>query len=447
MLTLKNNRLIGRSLGGIVTSFIHKDVDGSFKLYMYTGLHDKEPNGSDTLRAINSYSKAMLLISREEYEKRELVNEYRYEYMDKKSRRQSRLSKTINPRIPLSRTCIRGRNEKEYVHLNFKGFIESGSYVKDGNLVRFKYHYRKNAKFEDELLRAEFVLPHMTCNVSWCAPPARHPAKMERWIPNSRVNEATFVDGSDVYESSWVYDHKFHPTIITTLNGNKVDTPPMIRFDWLDVLKKPTNCNFMVDNPLFQFRSTQTNVIERILGRNRKRSLVSTSRSRSQLWRAWKSGFELDGVIVRWLDEEILRDEDLLKPYWRRRDRGALVSAEDYLTLHADAIMASSDLSNDISSWTSLAIKMGDLLSFGQGGDAVMFTRTKTLQPDTEDTLHVFAVDTGTWPNEGGGVSACRRDMVNNLRTIKWHMVVESANDFGLVSDRVMVVSRVLWQC
>lgn len=29
-------------------------------------------------------------------------------------------------------------------------------------------------------------------------------------------------------------------------------------------------------------------------------------------------------------------------------------------------------------------------------------------------------------------VSACRRDLINNLRTVKWHMVVESANDFGL---------------
>ena len=33
---------------------------------------------------------------------------------------------------------------------------------------------------------------------------------------------------------------------------------------------------------------------------------------------------------------------------------------------------------------------------------------------------------------EPGGVSACRRDMVNDLKTIKWHIVAESANDYGV---------------
>ena len=108
------------------------------------------------------------------------------------------------------------------------------------------------------------------------------------------------------------------------------------------------------------------------------------------------------------------------------------MAAEDFLALHADSIMASTDLSSDIAAWTPLAIRLSDMFSFGQGGDAVVYTRTKTLQPDTEDTMHVVAVDTGTWPNEGGGVSACRRDMINNLRTVRWNMVVESANDFGL---------------
>ncbi|KAK5011658.1 hypothetical protein LTR28_009892 [Elasticomyces elasticus] len=127
----------------------------------------------------------------------------------------------------------------------------------------------------------------------------------------------------------------------------------------------------------------------------------------------------------------------MLKPYWRKRDIGNLLGAEDYLALHADAVMASSELSNDISPWTPLAIKMSDLFSFGRGGDAVVFTRTKTLQADTDDSMHVIAVDTGTWPNEGGGVSACRRDMINNLRTIKWHMIAESANDFGLPKHQI----------
>ena len=38
---------------------------------------------------------------------------------------------------------------------------------------------------------------------------------------------------------------------------------------------------------------------------------------------------------------------------------------------------------------------------------------------------------------KGGGVSACRRDMVNNLGSIKWHMVAESANDFGVPKHQI----------
>jgi hypothetical protein len=38
---------------------------------------------------------------------------------------------------------------------------------------------------------------------------------------------------------------------------------------------------------------------------------------------------------------------------------------------------------------------------------------------------------------QGGGVSACRGDVINNLRTIKWHMVSESANDFGIPKRQI----------
>lgn len=437
MYALKKNRLIIRSLDETSTCFFHvRHETKEFKLFKYSKLLDKEPDGTVNLQGISHFSKDMLLMSREEYGKEGLVNNFVYEYANKTSG--GVLRKNRNPRIPLSRTCISGTDEFETVHYNRKGFIESGSYVfKDTtSLVRFKFHYRKNAKFDDELLRAEYIFPHVTCNINWCAPPTRHAGKMERWIPNSRVTEATFVRGEDVYESTWFYDHQHHPTITTQLNGDRVDTPDMILDDWLKVLKKPINFNFAMDNPLLEFPSLKTNFFSRLLRLNKRRSPISTSRARSQLWRAWKNDKYFDGVLTRWLDERLMREEPLLKPYWQRRDRGALSKAGSYLIMHTDAIMASSELSNDISSWTPLAIKLGDLHGFGQGGDALMFTRRQHLQLDTNDSLHVMAVDTGTWPNEGGGVSACRRDVINNLRSIKWHMLAESANDFGLVSTR-----------
>ncbi|KAF2430083.1 hypothetical protein EJ08DRAFT_697629 [Tothia fuscella] len=432
LITLKHDRLTIQSFEDNVTAFIRKGGHGTFKLFYYSGLHHKEPQDGEVI-AVSSYSKQLRLTAREEFKNGIATNEYIYEYSSgKKKSSKTRLSKSESSRIPLSRVCVRGKNQSAVVQYNHKGFIESGSYVRHGNLIRFKYHYRKNAKYDDELLRAEFVLPHLSCNVSWAAPPIRHPEKPERWIPHSRVQEATFVQGSDVYECIWVYNHQYHPVIQTSLNGHPVDTPEMIRHDWLGLLKKPSGCTFLKDNPLLSFGSIQSTYITRLFRLNSTLLPASTSQKRSQLWKVWKKNSDIDGVVIRWLDERLLREDDLLKPYWWKRDRGALTKAEDYLALHADTIMASSELSNDISAWTPLAIRLSDLFSFGQGGDAVVYTRTKTLQPDTDDTLHVIAVDTGTWPNEGGGVSACRRDLINNLRTIRWNMVVESANDFGL---------------
>ncbi|OCL10264.1 glycosyltransferase family 4 protein [Glonium stellatum] len=430
IIKLKKGRLLIQNYDQTSTAFMRAADKKGFRLYFYTGVLKEEPASGHS--RISTFGKDMRLYSRQEYLNGEVVNEFIYDYADRKMRRLSKVSRWGNSNIPLARTCVRGKDEGSVYRYNWKGHIESGSYMLHGNLVRFKYHYRKNARYDDELLRAEFVLPHITCNVSWCAPPIRHAEKVERWIPNTRVHEATFVQGADVYECSWLYDHKFHPTITTKLNGQLVDTPEMIRHDWLGVLKKPTHCTFADENPLIEFRSANSTFFGRLFGRDTKRQPISTARARSQLWKAWKKRVDLDGVVIRWVDEQLLRGDSLLRPYWRRRDRGSLVKAEDYLALHADAVMASSDLSSDISAWTPLAIRMSDLFSFGQGGDAVIYTRTKTLQPDTDKSLHVIAVDTGTWPNEGGGVSACRRDLINNLRTIKWHMVVESANDFGL---------------
>jgi hypothetical protein len=430
LVSQKKNRLIIRSYGDTETAFVHPTEAGGFKLVFYANVLKEEPKWGHT--RISEYSKDMCVVCRKEYKDGNVTNEFIYDYPALRQSRLGKITKYQNSKLPLSRQCIGGSDEGAKVQYNYKGHIESGSYLQHGNLVRFKYHYRKNAKYDDELLRAEFVLPHMSVNVSWCAPPVRHAEKMERWIPTPRVHEATFVQGADVFECSWLYDHKFHPVITTKLNGDPVDTPDMIRHDWLGVLKKPTRCNFMDENPLLDFKAPTSSFVSRMFNTNVKRQEISTSRARSQLWKAWKKRLDIDGVVVRFVDEELIRKEALLRPYWRRRDRGSLLKAEDYLALHADAIMASSDLTSDISAWTPLAIRLSDLFSFGQGGDAVIFTRTKTLQRDTDENLHVIAVDTGTWPNEGGGVSACRRDLINNLRTIKWHMVVESANDFGL---------------
>jgi hypothetical protein len=188
---------------------------------------------------------------------------------------------------------------------------------------------------------------------------------------------------------------------VTTLNGELVDPPPLILFDHLDVLKKPQKISFLDDNPLYSYTSFNPSPLLRWLGFYKRSYPMSTSQARSLLWKTWKDSSDHDGVIVRWLDERLLRRDAVLGPYWRMRDFGRLASAETYLEQNADAVFASVDLDNSISSWTPLAIKLNDLSTFGPGGDACALTRSNfTSQEEDSSGLHVIAVDTGTWPNE-----------------------------------------------
>jgi hypothetical protein len=188
----------------------------------------------------------------------------------------------------------------------------------------------------------------------------------------------------------------------------------------------------MADDPLLPFRHTGSNFLVRAFQRRTKWSSISTSTARNHLWKTWKSSKDVDAVTARWLDELALRSDKILQPYWRRRDFGLLSSAKAYLHSYADPILAKTDLDPDVSAWSLICYKYGDLDSCGQGGDAGIRTRSQATQvQDSSKTLHVLAMDTGTWPNEGGGVSACRRDMVNDLSTIKWHVIAENANDYG----------------
>lgn len=422
---VEKHRITIESLGGPSTCFLSTQTDGSFRLVQYTGRHDKEPGDSKKLMAINTYGDKLILRKREEYGGGKLVNSFTYEYPQN--------DKKLRSKLPLQRECVEGELNGQIVQYDHRGYITTGSAFRGVNPVQFTYWYRKSAKFEDELLRGEYVFPHITVRVLWSVPPRNHPERLDEWIPFSNITEATFIQGNDIYHATWIYEHKFHPDIATTLNGKAVPTPPMIREDWFHILQKPEKCGFLSDNPLLSFSSVKSNFFSRLLGLNVKRYPIPTSHARTQLWKTWKDGKELDAITARWIDEGLLRSDGILDTYWRNRDLGMLDNAKTYLDAQADTIMARVDVDPQISSWTHIAFKISDLYSFGQGGDSRINTRTLSSQlRDSDDELHILAMDTSTWPNEPGGVSACRRDMVNDLKTIKWHIVAESANDYGV---------------
>ncbi|PIA89522.1 hypothetical protein CB0940_07528 [Cercospora beticola] len=423
--TMTREKVTIESFDGTQTGFLHTKGNGVTTFSLYNGKHEVKPADTAQLISTSTYiSKCLQLKARKEYANGEVSNSYRYLYDN---------SKDDFAKLPISRICDGGDKEGELMHYDDRGYVTSGSYTKDDNLTHFKYHYRRNAKYDDELIRAEYTMAHMTMNISWCYPPPEKKDDLMLWIPSPKVVECNYTLGSDVYRCWWNYDHRSHPTIHTTMNGQTVMTPEKIRFDHYHILAKPRKNSFLVDNPLISFRNQRSNVLTRLFKFHEKWYPISTGAARNILWKTWKGTKDLDAVSIRWLDEMALRRDRVLTAYWLRRDLGLLHSARAYFQSNADSILARTDLDPEVSSWSSIAFKYGDLDSFGQGGDARINTRDQSTQiRDTHDTLNVLAMDTGTWPNEGGGVSACRRDMVNDLSTIRWHVVAENANDFGV---------------
>jgi glycosyltransferase involved in cell wall biosynthesis len=421
--TLQKKKLIITGLDGVSTCFWAETSDGKIELSHYSGQHEQAPEETKSLMAVNVYSKDLILEERTEYQAYGVSNKFTYEYPQSSKRRSAKL--------PIQRRCTAGVLYGQIAQYDERGYIMSGSTVIEKNAVNFTYWYRTSAKFEDELLRGEFVFAHITIRVFWSMPSRNHADDLDTWLPFSKVTEAVFIQGSDIYHATWAYDHKYHPEVTTTLNGLPVATPPMIAEDWFHVLSKPERSSFSCDNPLLHFRSLNTNIFLRTLGLNTKHFPTPTSQARSALWKMWKKGNGLDAITARWLDEDALRTDSSLKPYWWTRDFGMLNSAKAYLNEQCDTVMARVDISTDISSWTHLAFKMSDLYAFGTGGDSRLNTRTVDTQlRDSSEEMHVLAMDNSTWPNEPGGVSACRNDMITNLKSIRWHMLAESGNDY-----------------
>lgn len=177
--TIKKKRIVIRNIDGTSTGFIHPVDTETFRMLQYRGNHKSEPKTNANLIAINMYSNRLTLLRRVEMDKGNTINDYVYEYRLQDPKAPKRISKSDMLKAPISRTGVAGRNNLQDISYNSKGQIVSGSYIKDGNLIRFQYHYQKSA---GALLRAEFVLPHLSCTVAWCAPPRRKAEKLDSWV-------------------------------------------------------------------------------------------------------------------------------------------------------------------------------------------------------------------------------------------------------------------------
>lgn len=102
----------------------------------------------------------------------------------------------------------------------------------------------------------------------------------------------------------------------------------------------------------------------------------------------------MDAPTACWLDELILREEPLLREYWRARDCGNLHNVKLALDRHVDQIVSAIDIQTDISEVCPLAIKSSDLYAMGLGKDATQVTiRPEDCFSDAEDRVSVIFND------------------------------------------------------
>ncbi|KAH6670982.1 glycosyl transferase [Plectosphaerella plurivora] len=335
------------------------------------------------------------------------------------------------------------------------GRIVRGSLSLDGTNFAFQYYYKSTPKGNSDVLRADFVLAGTeNCMLVFWGKPVD--PEDYTWVPSKNVSLIVKKIDGKTYTTEYDYQHRRDPVITTFLeegDGRRtaLTHPPALSAHEALLLAPPKNHSFDLDDLLIYHRPLQVrqmvrhskgapgflsnlNPLNWIASYNRRTYRpVPTWRIRTELWSKWLKTNELDAITACWVDELILREEPILRPYWRHRDAGRLEAAERYLNEHINQIVSSIDIETDVSEVSLLAIKTADLYVMGLGKDACpVTTRPQDCYNDTKDRISVIFNDIGCWPMAPGGVSNCRRDLVNGHSTIRNHVLAECANDYGI---------------
>lgn len=434
-----------------VTGFGSSDDSGNFTLEIYDGSMAQRP--SDELPTATATYSHFQLRSRQDSTPKGLAFST-FNYND------------IRDRCPISKDMIAPERTMScrYDDLGriVNGVIVIGTHRR--NEYHFKYHYASHPYFDKDLVRADYWQihsPQTLLSVSWGIT-INDSKKVDIATPSDRVTCVERTNPYGVYISTFTYQHKRDPQVSTTLTQGgrhyEVYSPPRLFEDEDELLKKPTNLSFDLEDLLVHHRPGQLKGLMRqrsilpgakllskldpfalcYYSRKQFHAKVPTWRLRTELWRMWSGSKSLDAVTACWLDEMILREEPLLKPYWRRRDFGLVRSAKDVLDRSLDRIVTAIEIPFEVSQVCSLAIKPGDLYALGLGKDANQITnRPEDCHRDTRDRISIIFNDIGCWPDAPGGVSNCRRDLVEGHKTIRNHVLAEAPNEYGISKYQV----------
>lgn len=327
----------------------------------------------------------------------------------------------------------------------------------------FRYYYKATPKGSSDILRADYEIigsdTHDGIYAYW-GEPTRASSKEYNWVPSERLCRIVRKVDGKTYITTLEYQHRRDPTSVTVIEGDTGTTaiaePPKVCNEEAQLLQRPKDHVFHSDDLLIYHGMFQLNRMRKaaksagpanntpFLSSLKLTSLFSwhgrivyrrapTWRVRTELWSHWLKTGNLDAITACWMDEDILRQEPLLREYWKLRDRGRLTEARAALDRNINQIFAAIEIETAVSEVCLLPIKTSDLYAMGLGNDATQVTtRPEDCYRDTKDRISVIFTDIGCWPEAPGGVSNCRRDLVNGHSTIRNHVLAESANEYGI---------------
>lgn len=337
------------------------------------------------------------------------------------------------------------------------GRISRGTISTGSENIGFQYHYRLRPKGNADLLRADYTPTGSSrgnsLSVFWGKPvdPERYD-----WVPSKFVHRIVQRIDGKVYITEYDYQHRRDPVVISYMQGDDGSKTAIAKRPQLfeaeeQLLIRPENLSFDSEDVLHHYSITQVKQLSRKASNaptwstylnpvfwlaqwnRRVYKRVPTWRVRTELWNHWKSNNSLDASTACWVDEVILREEPSLRKYWQARDSGRLDKARQALDDNINQIVSAIDMQTDVAEVTLLAIKTADLYAMGLGNDAnPITTQPQNCYNDTDSRISVIFNDIGCWPISPGGVSNCRRDLVNGHSTIRNHVLAECANDFGI---------------
>ncbi|RDI83168.1 hypothetical protein Vi05172_g6780 [Venturia inaequalis] len=437
--------------GTAITGFAYKNVHGNIQLQMYEGTLQESPENTGP-KATAIYDEDNRLVSRSDMSS------------------SGETTSTFNfgsgkGRWPLFKD-ISEPTRKLRCQYDKSGRIVSGHITLAQEQYTFVYHYKKYPRHNSQLLRADYRLvgsPDRSLFISWCHSSGTYSGDEVDYdaVPSEKVTRVVRNIGEKKYTTSWSYTHKSDPIISNKMvDGTTVHhliEIPKIFEDEVQLLVKPTHLSFESDDLLIHHQprhlrtiikgiDTQDNLLAPLRAKlapldffgisywSRKVVFqkLPTSRVRSELWRLWMKSTELDAVTACWIDEMILREEPLLQSYWNYRNTGRLLEATQALDRNNDGIIGAIEVMSDVSQRCALLIKAADLYTMGLGKDATQITNRPDCYQDTDNRISIIFNDIGCWPDAPGGVSNCRRDLVDGLSTIRNHVIGETANDYGI---------------